>query len=972
LRIVVTRHRLGTAAVAMAALAASCSGSVDPEMMAPGTPTAVAARSPTVTPVPTPPASPTPSPLPQPATPLPIDPAITSGALDNGLTYYVRENDSPGGQAELRLVVNAGSVLEDDDQSGVAHFLEHMLFNGTEAYPRNKLIDVLAGFGSEFGPEVNAFTSFDETVYELSVRADPEIVALGLGVLREWASRATLATDDVVAERGVVLDEWRTRAQGASGRQQQAVLDLVLTDSPYAGRDPIGTADVITAMTPGVLRRFYEDWYRADLMAVVVVGDVDGAAVVELITEQFADLAPAPADARPRPDPGLSAGTEVRATVLADEEVPAPSALLSFAGPATPETTVETYQDGILVGLAYDVINDRFADDVTRGDAPFLGAGIGPFPFVRGAGGAALGFDAPAGAIAESLGAVLVEPERVRRLGMNPDELARAVSAQRTAVTQTVASAATIQDGAFAEELVGHFLTGSQLLSVADFERLQTEALDAATPATVQAALNHALDGRLPAIFVTGPADADLPTPAEIADIYTEVTGGDVAPRAGEAATIDELLAPPAPVAPIASESIEPYDATILRYPNGATVVLAASDIAEDGVSLLAVSQGGTSLVDPDLVTATLVGVDAASQSGVGGFDRVAVDRFLADRAVGISLAIDTTTEQISGEARTEDLAILLQLVHLMIADPQVDPAALANVQARLAPILERPEQLPSLATAAELQALRYGDDPRLSPIPDLGRLQELDAATADAAVTARFADGGDFVFVLVGDMDIADATSLANTYLATLPADGGTPETAADIDPGPPPGVSTATVAAGQDDQGVLTRVYTAPVAVDPARQRQLDLLEVIVSSRLRDTIREELGATYSPRLQLEVTREPVPLVEPVITVTGDPAGLDEIAAALDAILADLTTTGPGAAELAAAHQQVRRDYELISNGYLLETLHYLVTHPEVDRGEERRRIAALDAVTAADLTATAATIFPADRYIEVRTVPA
>ena len=229
-------------------------------------------------------------------TPLPVDSDIRIGVLPNGLTYYLRHNDylrhneSPGGRVELRLLVDVGSVQEDDDQSGGAHFLEHMMFNGTARFPRNELIAALESLGPRFGPDINAHTSFDETVYELSLAAEPELVSLGIDVLREWAAEASLTEDDVIGERGVVLDEWRLRAQGFSSRVSDAFQELILPGSAYENRLPIGTSEAIESTEPAELRRFYEDWYRPDLMAVVVVGDIDLDDLEAQVVEAFEAL----------------------------------------------------------------------------------------------------------------------------------------------------------------------------------------------------------------------------------------------------------------------------------------------------------------------------------------------------------------------------------------------------------------------------------------------------------------------------------------------------------------------------------------------------------------------------------------------------------------------------------------------------------------------------------------------------------
>ena len=285
--------------MAASVLAAACSGTVQ---VAPPEPVpAEPSTAPTAAPTPDHRAAESPGPAAPAPSPTPFavgddevlldGPDATRGKLDNGLSYVIRRNEAPGGRAELRLVVHAGSAQEDRDQSGVAHFLEHMLFNGTEMYPSNELIEVLEGFGSEFGPDVNAYTTYDETVYELSVPTDePALLEQAFGVLREWAGNATIEPPEVRAEIGVVMEEWRLRDQGIGGRISQLYDDLLTTGTPYEDRAPIGDVEAIEAMSADVLRRFYRDWYRPDLMAVVIVGDIDVAETKATVQRVFGDL----------------------------------------------------------------------------------------------------------------------------------------------------------------------------------------------------------------------------------------------------------------------------------------------------------------------------------------------------------------------------------------------------------------------------------------------------------------------------------------------------------------------------------------------------------------------------------------------------------------------------------------------------------------------------------------------------------
>ena len=365
--------------------------------------------------------------------PVPDDPDVRIGTLANGLTYYIRHNERPGGRAELRLAVNAGSVDEEPDQSGVAHFVEHMLFNGTEQFPENELIDVLRGFGAEFGADINAFTSYDETVYQLTVATDDdEVVATGLDVLAQWLSAATLDPTAVEQERGVVLDEWRGSAESSQGRVFDAIERLFLAGTAYEGRDPIGTSEAIESMTPEPLRRFYDAWYRPDNAALVVVGDIDVDDIEQAIVERFESLT---SRAQPPavPDLAFVADTEPAVEVLADPDQPAAFVEVTLPAPAVIPAAPACWRDEVLDGIAFEAIADRLASDVSAGGVAFTSASVDSNSHVRGLDAPSVLADTSSEGVPATLQAILDEMERVDRDGFGTNEISRLVAQRRTA-----------------------------------------------------------------------------------------------------------------------------------------------------------------------------------------------------------------------------------------------------------------------------------------------------------------------------------------------------------------------------------------------------------------------------------------------------------------------------------------------------------------------------------------------------------
>src|SRR5688572_2200203 len=304
---------------------------------------------------------------------LPLDPHVKVGTLRNGMRYYIRTNAKPEKRAELRLVVNTGSVLEDDDQQGLAHFLEHMAFNGTRRFAKNELVSYLESVGMRFGPDINASTGFDETIYMLQVPTDTaSIVEKGFQILEDWARFQTLDSAEIDKERGVVIEEWRM-GQGAGTRMQNKQLPIILRGSRYALRLPIGKKETLESFRPAALRRFYTDWYRPDLMAIVAVGDFDEGRIERLIREHFSDI-PAVAKPRPRTRFGVPAHDSTLVAIATDKEATGSNVAVYFLRPDRPDTTVGSYRDRIVAQLYNRMLNQRFFELTQKPDAPFLGA----------------------------------------------------------------------------------------------------------------------------------------------------------------------------------------------------------------------------------------------------------------------------------------------------------------------------------------------------------------------------------------------------------------------------------------------------------------------------------------------------------------------------------------------------------------------------------------------------------------------
>lgn len=902
---------------------------------------------------------------------IPVDRDTTLLTLDNGLVVYLRSNDRPGQSAEMRLAIDAGSGSEAADQSGVAHFLEHMLFNGTEAYPGNDLIDVLRGFGMEFGADINAYTSYDETVYELTVPLDDaDNLGAGLDVLAQWLSAATLDEGEVEAERGVVLDEWRVRDQTLDGRIGAALDGMFLSGTAYEGRQPIGTESAIRAMTSAPLRRFYETWYRPDNAAIVVVGDFDVDDVEELVHERFDDLQPATPGEMPARDLTVPPYAQPGVVVLADPDEVQAEAELTFPVPAEPMATTSALREYLVTVLAFDMIANRLSDDITRGELDLLSATTSNNDSVRGLSAPSVYVTAADASADEAVDALLVEFERARRFGFDDNELARAVEYYRSGLQAMLDGSATADDSAYAEDFVGNFLTQDSIGSPeAEFDAY-SDLLDAITADDVAAALAEHLAASSPHLFVAVPADAgDVPAEADLLAEMAAVADREIEPRAQSEAVSGELMTPPEPVEEIDSSTAadEPayyLDATRLEFANGAVVILNPTEISDDDVSLEATSPGGLSVLAEGDVLAARYGVGVATSSGLGDLDQVAVDTVLSGANVSLTPYVDLTSEGFSGGSTTADLELLMQLLHQYIVAPRFEQTALDSAVAADQPYLDDPTVDPDFAAYDALNSARYGDSAYYRLVPTQAEVDRLTLDDVERLYRDRFGNAGDWVVVLSGDFDLDVATDLARRYIGTLA--GGTSEAWRPVEPAPPSGVVASEVAAGTGDHGSLNLLYTVPSDGSQFEALQAAMLNSVLDTRLTDHIREALGASYSPFAAVNVYTEPAATVETYVSVSGDPAGLDDLAAAVHDDLVDLATNGPTAEEFDAALAALLQQYNYVDNAQLSTVL----LAGETDDTALDTFLAEYDQlseISRADLATLARRVLPVGDYIQV-----
>ena len=905
--------------------------------------------------------------------PLPFDPAVRQGELANGLRYYVRQNTEPEGRAELRLAVDAGSVLEADDQRGLAHFLEHMAFNGTERFAEPELVRYLESVGTRFGPDLNAYTSFDETVYMLQVPTDSATVfATGLDVLREWAGRIALADSAIERERGVVLEEWRL-GQGAGERMNREQFPVLFADSRYAERLPIGTPEVIETAPPEALRRFYRDWYRPDLMAVVVVGDVDPAAVEAMIRERFASLTN-PAGAPERTVYSVPRTPDTRYAIATDPEAPQTVVQIIYKSDPERTRTVGAFRNELVRDLFFAVLRERLGEIQRRPDSPFAFAIAANGGLTRTVGASYLVGLAKEGQIDATLDALTAEAERVRRFGITQGEFERQQAETLRQLQSAVAEADNQPSRGLAQAYVQAFLSDEPIVA----PQAQYELAQALMPTITLDELNAvardlvAAENRV--VLVQAPEREGLAVPSE-ADLRAVLAGvADEELTAYEDATVDGPLVAERPAAGriVDEDTDDDLGTTTWTLSNGATVVLKPTTFKADEVWLSATSPGGTSLLAADDLDVAGGAAGTVSQSGVGAFDAVALGKKLSGQIVQLSPSITGSTEGFSGRAAPADLETLFQLVYLYTTAPRKDADAFAAGIAQTQGFLANQAATPQAAFSDTLSATLANGDPRNRTLTQyLAGLRRADLDRQFAFYQDRFADVSDFTFVLVGAFEPATVRPYVETYLASLPG-GGREEEARVFDTAPPEGVVVKTVRAGVEPQARVALVFHNEMDADDREDRvRVQAMADVLSKMLREELREDRGGVYGVGVRPSIDQD-TDQVQVQISFGADPARVDELVAAVFEQIAALKAGEAPPEHLAAFQEQQRRGREtnLQENRYWLSIL----------TEAARRESDAQDAIGEADLAAvlvpddisyTARNVLDEEHYVRVTLLP-
>ena len=903
---------------------------------------------------------------------IPFDRAIHTARLPNGLKYFVRQNARPEKRISLRLAVKSGSMEEADDQQGLAHFIEHMAFNGSAHFKPGALVSTFESIGARLGPHVNAYTSFDETVYMLDLPTDkPEIVANGLTALADFAGGLTLDSAEIEKERGVVIEEWRG-GLGAGSRVRDKQIPVLYSNSRYALRLPIGKPDIIRSAPAARLRAYYDTWYRPERMAVVAVGDIDVQRIEAAIRTNFGSLK-ARGPGSKAPDSKVPMPREMRVSIVTDPEVTQSSVQVLRERPKDREGRVADYRRDLVERLMQDMFNERFGELVRKPEAKFLGAGASGGSLGRSVETFTIGARVPDGNIEEGLAAVSVEAKRVRDFGFSASELERAKKWLAAAYERAYNERDKGESGSFAQECLSYFLENEPAPGVLYEYQLVKQVLPGITVAEISEMAKHLLSDNSRVVLAVSPQKSGLrvPTEPQIKAALTSAEATAIKAWNDTSATGVLMEHKPEPGAVVSRRELPAIGVTIVRFANGVEAWLKPTDFKNDQVVFTMDALGGASLAPPaDYVEAELAD-SYVGRSGAGGFSASDLAKLLAGKVAAASASISLSTHSIAGSAAPADFETALQLLYEEFTAPGDDPDAFAVMKRQLDASIANRDQSPGRVFGERLAEVNTCNHYTSRPLT-ADRIASLDRQKMIAFYHDRFSNAADFSFFMVGAFKVDEAIPLLAEYVGALPSTGKKTSQFKDVGLCFPDAVRRERVEKGREPRGQTVISFFADPAPDPTEQENVGAASTVLQTALRDILREELGQTYGVSVGLAQVLPQRGYGRMEVSFGAAPENLTTMTDRVLKEIKRLQDEGPSADLTSRAKEGAKRTYEtaLRQNGYWLRRLSTVQMLGQ-DPADILKRNERIDAVTPQGLREVFNRYFPMSRFTAVTLVP-
>ena len=907
---------------------------------------------------------------------LPIASEIKMGKLSNGLTFYIRKNVKPEQKVELRLAVKAGSILEDEDQRGLAHFTEHMAFNGSKHFKKNELVSFLESIGVKFGADLNAYTTFDETVYILPIPVDkPDNLEKGFLVLEDWASSVQFDPNEIEKERGVVLEEERL-GKGAEERMLKKMLPHILQGSRYATRLPIGTSEVLKTFKQATIRKFYKDWYRPDLMAVVVVGDIDIAVAEGLVRKHFEKMKN-PAAARKRDYADVPGRSQSEGLVVTDPEA-TNHILQIFYGTQKSgvNTTVADYRKSIIKSISGQLLSLRMQELTQKATPPFIFGSSDRSKFVHGHelyfGIALIGKSG----VSAAIDAVMQENERARKFGFTQAELDRAKKTFLRNIERAYNEREKTESVNYAQEYLRNFLSDEPIPGISNEYNYYKQFLDGISLLEI----NEYTAGNIPSsaenklVVFQGPDKADFSIPGNEALLEAVVAAEKilVTPYEEKAVAANLMNAKPEGGRISFSKKNAELGLTELTLGNGVKVILKQTDFKNDQILLSGFRFGGQSMFDEkDLFNAQFA-TTIVSQMGVGTFTPTDLRKVLAGKTVSASPQLTDLTEEISGQSGTGDVETMLQLVNLYFTMPRKDEELFKGFVAKYQAMIQNMMSDPGTVFQDSVSRMLYGHHPRGPRFPRPKDFEKINLDRLMEIYKERFSNARGWTFYVVGSFDESKIKPLIASYLGSLPATSASGSSFRDLGVRPVKGVVKKEIRKGKEQQSQISMAFTGEAAFTEENQLILRALIDLLNIKITETLREKLSGIYAGGMSGALSKDPYNSYTINISLPCGPENVDKLIKATLAEIQKVKDAGPTMADLNKVKEAFSKQYleNIKDNGYWIGRL-----QRNAELGTDPSGILTLDqrmsAITTRDLQEAATKYFNMNNYFQALLYP-
>ncbi len=905
--------------------------------------------------------------------PLPVDTNVHIGQLDNGLKYYIRENGKPENRAVMRLVVNAGSLQETDQQRGLAHFVEHMCFNGTKHFEKNELVNFLEKMGIKFGADLNAYTSFGETVYKLFIPTDkPGLLDTAYMVLEDWAHNVSFDHEEIDKERGVIVEEWRM-GLGAEDRMMKEYLPELLKGSRYAERLPIGKMEIVKNSEYPSLISFYEEWYRPELMAVIVVGDVDIRETEQKIKDHFSGIQNPP-DPDPRKEYPIPDNQGPLISVTTDPEAVYNVVQLFIKHDKRKEIKVSDYREFFKIQLMNSMLNTRYSEILQQPGAPFIYASSGYGGFLGRAKDAYTSTAvAKEGKMEESFKTLLLENEKVRQYGFTLGELERTKKDLLRSYEQALKEADKTESRTYASEYKRNYLEKEPIPGIHnEYTYANTFVPGIELDEVNQMAREMIIDYNW-AILVKAPEKEGVavPTKDRVKELIRETGKMEVEPYQDE-----EMDAPLLDKKPMAGKvkskkHHEKGGFTEVVFENGATVILKPNDYKNDQLLFSAFSPGGHSVYPDSLFMNAKYTASVISMSGIGPFNSIQLQKKLAGNTASMSPWINSLQEGLEGNCSPSDLETLLKLNYLYFTGSRVDTSAFQSFISRIENQVANLKANPRYVFRDTLVNILTSNHPRKQLIPTKEDIAELDMGTIHEIFKDRFGNAGDFTFLFVGNFEEDSIMPLLEKYIGSLPSTG-QPEKWQNVEPTFPEGIVDFALHKGMEPKSLVVLAMNGKLKWKYEGRLHFSLLDNILSIKLRQSMREEKSGVYGVGVSTSTEKFPDPEYDLQVSFGCSPENVDSLIEMVFLEMKRLQDEGPTREDLVKVKETAINDREVAieKNTYWINHLenHYFRGDDIISMEEFKKLIGS---VSAKDIQKAAKRYFTMDKYVRAVLYP-